>query len=126
MECSAKEESEKKIRRKRGRGRFVLVCEVCFQKVIPSTFPRSHPYSRLVPSRFLIVSWDERRLGIRLRRARGVMGREEGKIAIFSSLSMRPRARLNLIPKFYLNSFELHSTRYSLSCLIPAVLALVT
>ena len=25
--------------------------------------------------------WDERRLGIRLRRARGLMGREEGKIA---------------------------------------------
>ena len=78
VECSAKEESEKKIRRKRGRGRFVLVC---FQKVIPSTFPRSHPYSRLVPSRFLTVFWDERRLGIRSRRARGVMGREEGKIA---------------------------------------------
>ena len=72
VECSAKEESEKKIRRKRGRGRFVLVCEVCFQKVIPSTFPRSHPYSRLVPSRYLIVFGDERRLGIRLRRARGV------------------------------------------------------
>ena len=36
---------------------------------------------RLVPSRYLIVFWDERRLGIRLRRARGVMGREEGKIA---------------------------------------------
>ena len=41
----------------------------------------------------------ERRLGVRLRRARGLMGRDEGKIAIFpSSLSMRPRARLNLIP----------------------------
>ena len=34
---------------------------------------------RLVPSRYLSVFWDERRLGIRLRRARGLMGREEGK-----------------------------------------------
>ena len=39
-------------------------------------------FGRLVPSRYLSVFWDERRLGIRLRRARGVMGREEGK-AIF-------------------------------------------
>ena len=37
----------------------------------------------------------ERRLGVRLRRARGVMGRDEGKIA---SLPMRPRARLNVTP----------------------------
>ena len=54
-----------------------------------------------VPSRYLIVFWDERRLGIRLRRGRGVMGREEGKIAVAifpSSLPMTPRARLNLIP----------------------------
>ena len=28
---------------------------------------------RLVPSRYLSVFWDERRLGIRLRRARGLM-----------------------------------------------------
>ena len=34
---------------------------------------------RLVPSRYLSLFWDERRLGIRLRRARGLMGREEGK-----------------------------------------------
>ena len=63
---------------------------------------------RLVPSRYLSVFWDERRLRIRLRRARGLMGREEGKqrLADFvrqrragpSSLPMRPRARLNLIP----------------------------
>ena len=32
---------------------------------------------RLVPSRYLSVFWDERRLGIRLRRARGLMGRED-------------------------------------------------
>ena len=37
--------------------------------------------TRLVPSRYLIVFWDERRLGIRLRCAQGVMGRKEGKIA---------------------------------------------
>ena len=36
---------------------------------------------RLVPSHYLSVFWDERRLRIRLRRARGLMGREEGKIA---------------------------------------------
>ena len=41
---------------------------------------------RLIPSRYLSVFWDERRLGIRLRCARGLMGREEGKIATF-----RPR-----------------------------------
>ena len=38
-------------------------------------------HDRLVPSRYLSVFWDERRLGIRLRRAQGLMGREEGKIA---------------------------------------------
>ena len=45
--------------------------------------------------------WGERRLGVRLRRARGVMGKDEGKNidAIFhSSLPMRPNARLNLTP----------------------------
>ena len=35
---------------------------------------------RLVTSRYLSVFWGERRLGIRLRRARGLMGREEGKM----------------------------------------------
>ena len=44
---------------------------------------------RLVPSRYLCV------LGVRLRRARGLMGRD----AIFpSSLPITPRARLNLTP----------------------------
>ena len=38
------------------------------------------PLGIVVPSRYLSVFWDERRLGIRLRRARGLMGREEGKI----------------------------------------------
>ena len=38
-------------------------------------------HSRLVPSRYLSVFWDERRLGIRLRHAQGLMRREEGKIA---------------------------------------------
>ena len=51
---------------------------------------------------------DERRLGVGLRRTRGLMGRDEGKsfpiflffsISIFpSSLPMRPRALLNLTP----------------------------
>ena len=36
----------------------------------------------LVPSRYLSVFWGERRLGIRLRIARGLMGRVEGKIAL--------------------------------------------
>ena len=35
----------------------------------------------LVPSRYLSVFWGETRLGIKLRIARGVMGRVEGKIA---------------------------------------------
>ena len=38
-------------------------------------------HDRLVPSRYLSVFWDERRFGIRLRCAQGLMGREEGKIA---------------------------------------------
>ena len=32
-----------------------------------------HLLCRLVPRRYLSVFWDERRLGIRLRRARGLM-----------------------------------------------------
>ena len=43
--------------------------------------PRVH-HNRLVPSRCLSVFGGERRLGIRLRRARGLMGREEGKILL--------------------------------------------
>ena len=43
--------------------------------------------TRLVPSRYLSVFWGERRLGIRLRRSWGLMGRDERKIT-----------RLNLIP----------------------------
>ena len=35
----------------------------------------------LVPSRYLSVFWGETRLGIKLRIARGLMGRVEGKIA---------------------------------------------
>ena len=31
---------------------------------------------------YLSVFWGERRLGIRLRRLRGLLGREEGKIAL--------------------------------------------
>ena len=42
---------------------------------------RIQSYLRLVPSRYLSVFWDEIRLGIRLRRAQGVIGREEGNIA---------------------------------------------
>ena len=37
----------------------------------------SYSYTRLVPSRYLIVFWDERRLGIRLRRARGVIPKKQ-------------------------------------------------
>ena len=47
------------------------------------------------PDSYLVtiyVFWGERRLGVRLRRARGIMGREEGKIP------RGPRARLNLTP----------------------------
>ena len=38
----------------------------------------------LVPSRYLSVFWDDRRLRIRLKRARGLMGREEGKILLLT------------------------------------------
>ena len=38
-------------------------------------------FPRLVPSRYLSVFGGERRLGIKLRRARGLMGREGRKIA---------------------------------------------
>ena len=38
--------------------------------------------TRLVPSHYLSVFWSERRLGISLRRAPGLMGREEGKIVV--------------------------------------------
>ena len=49
----------------------------------------------------------ERRLGVRLRRARGLMGRDE--VAIFpSSLPMRPRARLNLTPNLLSPSLKTH------------------
>ena len=34
---------------------------------------------RLVPSRYLSVFWGERKLEIKLRRVRGLMGREGGK-----------------------------------------------
>ena len=70
---------------------------------------------RLVPSRYLSVFWAERRLRIRLRRARGLMGREEGKIATgrFRSLETcrsffpshetprapQPNSQSSLIPK---------------------------
>ena len=40
---------------------------------------------RLVPSCYFSIFWGERRLGIRLRRVRGLMGREEGKIAVGES-----------------------------------------
>ena len=50
--------------------------------------------NRLVPRRYIcVLGWEK--IGVRLRRARGVMGRDEGKIA---SLPMRPQARLNLTP----------------------------
>ena len=62
----------------------------------------------LVPSRYLIVFWDERRLGIRLgarwvswegKKEKYTKGRRKNSVAIFpSSLLMRPRACLNLIP----------------------------
>ena len=42
---------------------------------------RRYSFYRLVPSRYLSVFGGDRRLGIRLRRTRGLMGREEGKIA---------------------------------------------
>ena len=49
---------------------------------------------RLVPSRYLSVFWGERRLGIRLRRARGLMGREEGEIASDNPIFSHPKKHL--------------------------------
>ena len=79
---------------------------------------------RLVPSRYLIVFWDERRLGItRLRRARGLMGREEGKIAtgrFRSNMAAREESSLSR----YFSFFPSHETprapqRNPQSSLIP-------
>ena len=53
---------------------------------------------RLVPSRYLSVFWDERRLGIRLRCAQGLMGREEGRIFSFFPSHETPCAPHYLIP----------------------------
>ena len=60
--------------------------KVCFTTLwsqvygVPSEKLESEAWHRLVPSRYLSVFWGERRLEIRLRRARGLMGREEGQI----------------------------------------------
>ena len=43
MECGAKEESEKKIRRKRGRKEGRKTGEICFQTVIPPSLSASNP-----------------------------------------------------------------------------------
>ena len=51
---------------------------------------------RLVPSRYLSVFWDERRLGIRLRRERGLMGRDiTGQSPDFSARRRRPNLHSN-------------------------------
>ena len=54
-------------------------------------------WRRLVPSRYLSVFLDERRLGIRLRRARGLMGREEGKILFLTETFSICNEMLNAI-----------------------------
>ena len=49
----------------------------------------------------IYVFWGWEKSGVRLRHAQGLMGRDEGKIAVAifpSSLPTRPRARLNLTP----------------------------
>ena len=54
-------------------------------------------------SGYLSVFWDERRLGIGLRRAQDLMGREEGKIALYPShetpRAPQPNPHSSLIPK---------------------------
>ena len=57
--------------------------------------------SRLVPSRYLSVLWGERRLGIRLTRARGLMEREE------TPRAPQPNPQSSLTPK---NTYR--ATRY--------------
>ena len=63
--------------------RLVLASRNIATKLYFTLFDQSllkSSWLRLVPSRYLSVFWDERRLGIRFRRARGLMGKEEGKI----------------------------------------------
>ena len=57
--------------------------------------------SRFVPSRYLSVFWGERRLGIRLRRAHDLMGREE------TPRAPQPNLQSSLTPK---NTYR--ATRY--------------
>ena len=63
---------------------------------------------RPYPVAIQVFFWDERRLGIRLRSARGLMGREERKISFFPSHETPPAPQPNpqssLIPKKHLNS----------------------
>ena len=56
---------------------------------------------RLVPSRYLSVFWDDRRLGIRLRRARGLMEREEGKMASHYVFFTRGLTTLDITCNFF-------------------------
>ena len=44
---------------------------------------------RLVPSCYFSILWGERRLGIRLRCVRGLMEREEGKVAVESGMDLQ-------------------------------------
>ena len=56
---------------------------------------------RLVRSCYLRVFGDERRLGIRLRRAGGLMGREEGKIASHYVFFTRGLTTLDITCNFF-------------------------
>ena len=63
--------------------RLVLASRNIVTKLYFTLFDQSlleSSWLRVVPSRYLSIFWDERRLGIRLRRAGGLMGREEEKI----------------------------------------------
>ena len=66
--------------------RLVLASRNIATKLYFTLFDQSllkSSWLRLVPSRYLSVFWDERRLAIRLRRVRGLMGRKEGKTVTF-------------------------------------------
>ena len=99
-EAPAGYHSKNSNNRKTESARFFLPSLPTTQRGLCGGESKAPPGSRLrlVPSRYLSVFWDERRLRIRLRCARGLMGREEGRIFSFFPSHETPRAPHYLIP----------------------------
>ena len=66
----------------------------------PRRYPDSYPVA-------IFVFWGERRLGVRLRRARGLMGRDEGKEVIIKMYVNR----LNFISSVHPTGFKCFAFR---------------